>query len=85
MHKCEGQDMSLASATLLMGSYSIRDTYTPQPDSNANTDLSSWCFYSKMACFFGKLNGALADELRILVEFFFSHSGKEIFIFKVTG
>lgn len=75
VHECVCEDMKLARTNLLMGAYSIRDTYTTQPDDNANTDPSSWCFYSKMACFLGKLNGALADGLCILVEFF-SHSGK---------
>lgn len=69
------EDMKLAHTNLLMGAYSIRDTYTTLPDDNANTDLSSWCFYSKMACFLGKLNGALADGRCILVEFF-PHRGK---------
>lgn len=69
------EDMKVARTNLLMGAHSIRDTYTTQPDDNANTDLSSWCFYSKMACFLGKLNGALADGLCILVEFFFPIEG----------
>lgn len=60
-HKCVSGDMNLCSTAPLMGSYWIRDTYTTQAHDNANADLSSWRFYSKMACFLGKLNGALAD------------------------
>lgn len=62
--------MRLTHTNLLMGAYSIKDTYTTQPDDNANTDPSSWCFYSKMACFLGKLNGALAGGMCVLVKFF---------------
>lgn len=71
MHDCVCEAIKLACNNLLMGAYSIRDTYTTQPDDNANTDPSSCSFYSKMAWFLGKLNGALADGLYILVEFFF--------------
>lgn len=68
--ECAREDMIPPRTALLMGAYSIRDTYTTQAYDNANTDPSSWCFYSKIASFLGKPNGALADGWCILMEFF---------------
>lgn len=47
IYECVCEDMKVARNNLLMGTYPIRDTYTTQPDHNANIDPSSWCFCSK--------------------------------------